>query len=376
MAELAKSKMMVTSWLFPVLQLIFSVVSTVNADCDGPPSVPNTSTNITGSPPYAEEAVVRYECNLGYSTSGTNRFYTCTGSEWLNGDISCDAIYCPYIGAPENGEITNNPTNEVGTKLTFSCNEGFDLSGHNELLCRTDGEWSPSSAPACDAKDCGEFSSIQHGETFQDNSEVGRNLYGSIVVVTCQYGYFLNGPREVKCGADGQWGNRPTCEFMTCPPYPNTNSTCIEQSTVLGQFYFILCKEGHNISVTRTGPDSSECLSSGWETLDMACYCDCYVKTTLNLVKISNLNSKGYLPHGHQLQWTCDSDGRKSTSADVTCTDGTLLVEVGGVQRMDVMQVLESELCYNTKSSANVLNCGILRYFLVVVTITLSIEAL
>lgn len=349
-----------TKTVYQVLTSVIIVIWCVNADCNIQPVIANAQSNITGSPPYPENTVARYDCNVGYTTSGTSRFYTCNNTEWIGGNILCEMIYCSYVAPPENGKILNTPNNEVGTSINFACNEGYDISGANTMLCRTDGLWSPATPPVCTAKDCGEFGSIQYASVFQENSEGERNHYGSVAEVTCQYGRVLNGPPRVKCEANGQWGERPTCELLQCPPYPNSNASCVSQSILRGDFYFLVCKD--DIS-TRTGDDLAQCIQGQWDTVEMACFCDCKVHDyDSSLINVVNLNQFGNLPHHQKLEWKCL--GRSSAPQNnyvIQCTDGKLEVLKDGVE-IDVIDTVDlsympsanntffSEICIQTTS--------------------------
>ncbi|XP_045171993.2 sushi, von Willebrand factor type A, EGF and pentraxin domain-containing protein 1-like isoform X2 [Mercenaria mercenaria] len=324
----------------------------VKADCDSPPSIANAVNNITGTPPYPEDTTVRYDCKLGYNPTGTSRFYTCNGNTWTDGKFRCEQIFCSHVKPPENGYVVNTPTNEVGTSIKFACNVGHDISGDDMMTCRTDGKWSPSAPPTCTPKDCGEFESLQYADTFQDNTEIERNHYGSVTEVTCQNGRVLNGPPRIRCESDGQWGDQPTCELLKCPQYPNTNASCVKNAVKSGEFYFLICKE--DIS-TKTGPEAAECISGAWDSLEMACFCDCTVPDyNKNLIRIDNLNEHGNLPHNATLQWTCLSGPSDSSTGYVICTDGKLVImkdenEVTYTNVSDVSDInhkILSELCY------------------------------
>ncbi|XP_053375970.1 sushi, von Willebrand factor type A, EGF and pentraxin domain-containing protein 1-like isoform X1 [Mercenaria mercenaria] len=330
---------------------IACLVSCIKADCDSPPSISNAVNNITGSPPYSEDTTTRYDCDLGFNPAGTSRYYTCSNSVWIDGNFRCEQIYCSHVEPPENSQIVDTPTNEVGTVIQFACDEGYDMSGQSTMTCRTDGNWLPSVPPTCIAKDCGEFGSIQYADTFQDNSEVERNRYGSVVEVTCQNGRVLTGPPRVKCGANGQWGVRPTCEILQCPAYPNINSSCIKAAELSGDFYFILCKEGVS---TRAGPDAAECVSGEWDSTEMACLCDCVIpEYDSSLLTISNLNSFGNLPHVTALEWTCNGGSSTSSIDNVVCIDGKLRAEKDGQEIIisnfsnpsDINRIIMSEIC-------------------------------
>lgn len=173
---------------------------------------------------------------------------------------------------------------------------------------------------------CPEFGSIQYAETFQDNSYTVRNGYGSIVKVTCNYGYIISGSPNVMCQADGTWGSRPVCQVSTCPPYTGFNSSCIERTQLVFQNTYLLfiCKEGDDVSVTRTGPYAAECKNQQWDMSEgtMNCFCDCKIEgLDPAWISISNLNGKGFLDYKEVLNWKCLKNARKATSQAPVCKE-------------------------------------------------------
>ncbi|XP_060563587.1 uncharacterized protein LOC132722975 [Ruditapes philippinarum] len=314
-----------SSCLFAAMLFSVVAISVTKADCGDPPSIPNATNNVTGTSPYPQDTTIRYDCELGYNPVGTSRFYTCTGKTWTDGNFRCEQIYCSHVETPENGRVENTPTYEVGTIIQFACNEGYAMSGQNKMLCRIDGEWLPSTPPICTAKDCGEFGSIQDADLFQDNSYIERNHYGSVVEVTCLDGTTPIGPSQVKCQANGEWGLRPTCEDVPCPPYPNTDSPCISELQTFGVYLFINCKE--NVA-THFGPNAAECISGQWDTTEMGCLCDCILpEYNSSSLTLNGLNGHGNLPHATMLDWTCHDTSDKSSLKLVMCLDGKFNIQ-------------------------------------------------
>ena len=56
---------------------------------------------------------------------------------------------CSALVAPENGFISNNDRT-CGSQVTYSCKEGYQLSGSENSNCQPDGTWSEM-APVCEA---------------------------------------------------------------------------------------------------------------------------------------------------------------------------------------------------------------------------------
>ncbi|XP_060571346.1 sushi, von Willebrand factor type A, EGF and pentraxin domain-containing protein 1-like isoform X2 [Ruditapes philippinarum] len=306
-----------------ILFIILYEISSARADCNSIPSIDNTKNNATGSGPFADGTVIRFDCEIGFNPAGTSREYRCSGTQWVDGNLRCEEIFCSHVETPENGKVVNVPTYRVGTTIQFECNEGYDMVGSsNKMLCRIDGNWLPLEPPVCNIKMCGEFGSIQFGETFQDNSYIIRNGYGSITEVTCDEGYIIKGSPHVKCRADGTWGTKPTCELSTCPPYPGLSSSCIRDANPFGPYLFINCRD--DVPVTKTGPAQAECISGAWDYLNLACYCHCKVEADSQTMSLQNVVN-GYLVHDKTLEWSCKNGYEKKMPDTFHCFDGNLI---------------------------------------------------
>ena len=58
------------------------------------------------------------------------------------------AIGCGNLEDPENGRVTLTGTT-INSKATYSCNDGFFLTGVRTRICQFNGEWS-GKAPTCE----------------------------------------------------------------------------------------------------------------------------------------------------------------------------------------------------------------------------------
>jgi hypothetical protein len=60
---------------------------------------------------------------------------------------------------------------------------------------------------------CAKVPTISHGEVQCRN---GKQVYGNICEVVCDYGYQVHGMRIVGCDTDGTWGIMPVCYGKLC----------------------------------------------------------------------------------------------------------------------------------------------------------------
>ncbi len=59
---------------------------------------------------------------------------------------------CPTLTNPIHGSV-NVPSNIVGITVTYTCTDGFVLTGEATRTCGSDGMWSDS-APTCEREFC------------------------------------------------------------------------------------------------------------------------------------------------------------------------------------------------------------------------------
>ena len=63
---------------------------------------------------------------------------------------------CERPVSPKNGDVVSRRRNQelfnVGEKIWFKCDEGFDLVGKKDFACQGDESWKPRSFPSCVSK--------------------------------------------------------------------------------------------------------------------------------------------------------------------------------------------------------------------------------
>ncbi|XP_052767497.1 E-selectin-like [Mya arenaria] len=303
--------------------VLLNGITFVLCDCDSLPVVENSSNNATMQGTYPVGYTVRYECNVGHEPDGTV-VIVCGGGGWI-GELRCREVFCPALNPPDNGRIIGSPSYKVGSFITFECNEGYELKGSSQLLCRTNLQFD-SLPPVCKVKMCPEFGPVENGRTFQENAGGIENDYESVIKVTCNSGYIIHGTSHVTCREDGTWSNRPTCKGISCTPFKGMNATCIDKFLLYSTLYYMTCSDAPNTRVAGTTEDEPNvCQNDGsWQFQEFACYCSCNLTNyDGNIMTIDNL-VQGYLPHGKVLQWSCKHGCTKNTTDDLRCLDGEM----------------------------------------------------
>ncbi|GBL94822.1 Limulus clotting factor C [Araneus ventricosus] len=112
----------------------------------------------------------------------------------------------------------------VGTRLHYSCDEGYVLKGVADLICEDNGFWSEEEPPTCAEVRCEKFGPVSNGRvvvffTSIDSrrrtiDEKGGLNYpvGTRLLYSCDQGYTLLGNKTLICESSGRWSdNEPLC---------------------------------------------------------------------------------------------------------------------------------------------------------------------
>lgn len=166
-----------------------------------------------------EGSVLTYHCGPGqYPFPVSYRLCSADG-EWslmrlANGRqvsrVTCKDVLCPAQLQLDHGDFwPRDQWFRVGTTQSFSCQEGFTLSGSAQRNCTLSGEWT-GTTPICDnhADDCSD-PGIPPGA----QRTAGRFHTGEKVTYQCHAGLDLLGSAERVCLENREWsGSTPRCQ--------------------------------------------------------------------------------------------------------------------------------------------------------------------
>jgi sugar lactone lactonase YvrE len=145
--------------------------------------------------------------NAAYAVYTTR---TCqTDGTWTGTAPMCNPVDCGALIAPTNGTV-NAPTTTYQTTATYACSSGYAPSAGATRTCQANGTWS-GSAPTCNLVDCGALPAPTNGTV-----SVPTTTYQSTATYSCLNGYDLSGGATRTCGLDGKWsGSAPGCTCPT-----------------------------------------------------------------------------------------------------------------------------------------------------------------
>ena len=147
--------------------------STAVVDCGSPPSISDGTSGTPSSTTF--RGIVTYSCNNGYILSGSATISCLAGGSWdttpectskiifISRTIGLHDLKCQFnlscstavveCGSPPSiidGTSGTPSSTTFGVTVTYSCNNGYILSGSATISCLASGSW--DTAPECTSK--------------------------------------------------------------------------------------------------------------------------------------------------------------------------------------------------------------------------------
>ncbi|XP_049664063.1 P-selectin-like isoform X2 [Accipiter gentilis] len=220
---------------------------------------------------FAFGSTCAFSCQMGFALMGSeSRECTAMGT-WTGDAPRCEAITCPVLSAPDQGELNcSHLTGDFtfGSICAFSCQTGFALMGSESRECTAMGTWT-GDAPRCEAIACPVLSAPDQGELNCSHLH-GDFVFGSTCAFSCQMGFALMGSESRECTAMGTWtGDSPHCEAITCPVLSAPDQGELNCSHLHGDFVFgSTCTFSCQMGFVLSGPESRKCTAMGTWTGD------------------------------------------------------------------------------------------------------------
>ncbi|XP_077013759.1 C4b-binding protein alpha chain isoform X2 [Tamandua tetradactyla] len=215
------------------MTLVASLLAAVYGDCDIPSSLPFASPiNALTETRFKTGTVLKYTCRPGYRQNNANPTLTCDrGGLWYYTEF-CDKKRCSNPGDLPNGQVEISTDYSFGSKIEFSCLEGYILIGSTTSYCEIQGNgvgWSDP-APECIIVKCLPPPNIENGK--HNGGEKDYYKYSSAVTYTCDPHFSLLGKASISCTVEnktlGVWSpSPPTCEKIICPQPTVSNGSIV-----------------------------------------------------------------------------------------------------------------------------------------------------
>ncbi|XP_047448268.1 sushi, von Willebrand factor type A, EGF and pentraxin domain-containing protein 1 isoform X2 [Mugil cephalus] len=218
------------------------VLSCVLLTCDPPPDIAHG--HYRGSD-FQVGRKVEYVCDEGYELAG-DAIWTCLKyGQWdKTRRPRCSPVQCPEPPLEENHLVLKGLDSESGT-VELSCEDGFVLEGARILRCTPSQEWNDT-FPVCKQVFCGSPPQVSFGGPSSSSSPFP---FSTVVTYTCMDGFTLRKEDTVSCLAGGQWSSPyPECVPVECPqPVEISNGIVDVQGLMYLSKALYSCKTGYNL---------------------------------------------------------------------------------------------------------------------------------
>ncbi|KAI5627606.1 hypothetical protein C0J50_12841 [Silurus asotus] len=155
-------------------------------------------------------SVCSFSCSEGFILEGASSTECTKTGEWSADLPKCTAVQCIGLKTPQDGSVScTDQTLSLGSVCSFNCSEGFILEGASSTECTKTGEWN-ADVPKCTAVRCPYLQELINGLM---NCSSEENLYSTACSFSCLNGYELQGHQTVMCSLSGNWtGEVPECK--------------------------------------------------------------------------------------------------------------------------------------------------------------------
>ncbi|XP_051890415.1 sushi, von Willebrand factor type A, EGF and pentraxin domain-containing protein 1-like isoform X2 [Pristis pectinata] len=151
---------------------------------------------------------VIFYCDTGYQMVGRN-YRLCEAGGWSGQVPTCEAVKCPDIPPIENGRSPSPPSGEFweyGMVAEFTCVGDYSLIGERKLICEYTGKWS-NPYPVCKDVKC-QLPSFPDTIRIISPPSLNYK-YQDKITFQCNEGYEMVGESVIVCGEDNKFSPPP-----------------------------------------------------------------------------------------------------------------------------------------------------------------------
>ncbi|XP_078483782.1 C4b-binding protein-like [Ciona intestinalis] len=206
---------------------------------------------------YALSDTITYKCASGYTLVGNPQASCqATNSFAPSTQPTCSNTVCPQVpsvsGASFTPNVATTPNVAIGNTATYNCNTGFTLTGSGIITCSTGGVWTFPQGPTVCNPGCTAPPPITVGT---GTVTAGTNFpVGNRVTYACTTPPTLVGSAESTCSASGWSTPPPECQAVCLRPTPAANVIIMPTTPTIpvSQSITFTCPSTHLFNPTGT----------------------------------------------------------------------------------------------------------------------------
>uniref|UniRef100_A0A3P9BJU3 E-selectin n=1 Tax=Maylandia zebra TaxID=106582 RepID=A0A3P9BJU3_9CICH len=156
---------------------------------------------------FSYDSLCQYSCEEGYKLSVPGPLRCTSLGKWSEKPPTCEKLTHGSMKCSDPlGSFSYQST------CTFTCDEGYVLSGSSSLQCESSANWN-GSQPYCVAVQCPALQNLTNGFVSCGEDADTRFSYKNTCSFSCDQGYHLVGASRVTCTSGGTWNQQiPHCE--------------------------------------------------------------------------------------------------------------------------------------------------------------------
>ncbi|XP_051039133.1 complement factor H isoform X2 [Phodopus roborovskii] len=169
---------------------------------------------------YEHGTTLSYGCDDGFRMA-EDHGVTCHMGKWSS-PPHCVGLPCGPPPSIHHGIVSHElDSYQYGEEVTYSCSEGFGISGHAFMKC-VGGTW--SQPPACIRTDCDSLPRFENAILTEEKKASYRS--GEQVTFKCAPSYQMNGSNIVTC-VNRTWIGELVCKDTSCGDPPHVENATI-----------------------------------------------------------------------------------------------------------------------------------------------------